>query len=183
MLNEIKLKNIIVSYEIEKRKVKHPRMEFKTGYLRLILPENYFYHEELLIENQDWILKQYDLINLSKNYELNLNRTESELKRYIFILINKYCSLYDLTINTISYRKMKKRWGSCDSKNNLKFNKNLKYLPTHLIDYVVFHEITHLKELNHGKNFYNHIKRKYPNYKKLDEELTIAWFAINVNSS
>ena len=75
---------------------------------------------------------------------------------------------------------MKKRWGSCDTKNNLKFNKNLKYLPNHLIEYVVFHEITHLKEFNHNKNFYNHIEKRYPNYKKLDDELTIAWFAINI---
>lgn len=180
MLKEIKLKNTIIRYEIEKRQVKYPRMEFKTGYLKLILPKNYHYSDDLLIKNQNWILKHNNFINLSKNYNLDFNRTETELKEYITNLISNYCELYDLNINNVSYRKMKKRWGSCDAKNNLKFNKNLKYLPNYLIEYVVFHEITHLKEFNHNKNFYNHIEKRYPNYKKLDDELTIAWFAINI---
>lgn len=180
MLNKIKLKDTVIRYEIEKRQIKHPRMEFKTGYLKLILPKNYNYSDELLIKNQDWILKQNDLVNQSKDYKLDYNRDESKLKEFISNLIHEYKKLYDLDINNILYRKMKRKWGSCDNKNNLKFNKNLKYLPDYLIEYVVFHEITHLTEFNHNKNFYYHIQKKYPNYKDLDEELTIAWFAINL---
>lgn len=180
MLKKIKLQGNVINYEIEKRQIKHPRMEFKTGYLKVILPKNYHYSDDLLIKNQEWILKQNNFVTLSKNYKLNFNRTELELKEYILNLISNYRRLYDFDINNLSFRKMKKRWGSCDSNNNLKFNKNLKYLPNHLIEYVVFHEITHLKELNHSKNFYYYIKKRYPNYKKLDDELTIAWFAINI---
>ncbi len=180
MLKEILLKDTLIKYKIERRLIKHPRMEFKTGYLKLILPMGCSDFHDLLIKNQNWILKQNNLINLSKTYELNYERTELELQEYISSLINDYDKLYDLNINTISYRKMKKRWGSCDIKHNLKFNKNLKYLPSYLIEYVVFHEIIHLKEFNHNKNFYNYIKNRYPNYKQLDDELTVYWFTINI---
>ena len=85
----------------------------------------------------------------------------------------------ELVPGEIKFRKMKKRWGSCDNKGNLKFNTRMKYLPDKLIEYVVFHEMGHLLEFGHNHNFYDIIFAEYPEYKKLDLELSMYWFAIN----
>jgi len=93
-------------------------------------------------------------------------------------LVEFYSSSMQLTPGNISFRQMKKRWGSCDSEGNLKFNTRLRYLPEDLIDYVVFHELAHLLEFAHNRDFWQIIRLKFPDYKKKDQELSIYWFAI-----
>jgi predicted metal-dependent hydrolase len=55
-------------------------------------------------------------------------------------------------------------------------------LPENLIEYVVFHEIAHLVELNHSKKFWNIISSKFQDYKNLENELSVYWFAIKDTS-
>ena len=73
---------------------------------------------------------------------------------------------------------MKSRWGSCSSRKNISINVYLKYLPEKLIEYVIFHEMAHLVELNHSKKFWNIINSKFPDYKSLENELSVYWFAV-----
>jgi predicted metal-dependent hydrolase len=76
---------------------------------------------------------------------------------------------------------MKSKWGSCSSKKNMNFNKLLKYLPDDLIQYVVFHEMTHLKEKKHGKEFWDIISINFKNYQEKENELMDYWFLIQEN--
>jgi predicted metal-dependent hydrolase len=73
---------------------------------------------------------------------------------------------------------MKSRWGSCSSDGNLNFNIYLKYLPQTLIEYIVFHETTHLIEMSHNKKFWNIISTEYPDYKEKEDELFIYWLRV-----
>lgn len=54
----------------------------------------------------------------------------------------------------LSIRKSSSRWGSCSSKGNISLSLFLMILPTHLQDYVMQHELTHLLEMNHGPRFW-----------------------------
>jgi len=65
----------------------------------------------------------------------------------------------------------RKRWGSCSVKGNLNFTWRLIMAPLQVIDYVVVHELVHIKEKNHSKNFWNHVSSYLPDYKQKRKEL------------
>lgn len=73
--------------------------------------------------------------------------------------------------NNISIGSSRTRWGSCDARRNLRFHYKLALLPTHLADYVIAHELTHLVELNHGPNFWRVLENILPNARLHRKEL------------
>lgn len=66
----------------------------------------------------------------------------------------------------ISIRDQRTRWGSCSSRGNLAFNWRLVMTPPHVLQYVVVHELAHMFELNHSKDFWDIVAKYFPDYKK-----------------
>ncbi|MFT3802531.1 MAG: SprT family zinc-dependent metalloprotease [Burkholderiaceae bacterium] len=58
------------------------------------------------------------------------------------------------------------RWGSCGPDGAIRLNWRLMFFPPHIIDYVVAHELAHLKELNHSRRFWDVVGQIYPDYSK-----------------
>ncbi len=71
----------------------------------------------------------------------------------------------------ISFRKAKSRWGSCSSRNTLSFNIYTMMLPAHLIDYIIIHELSHIKHKNHGESFWDLVGQYAPDWKSHRKEL------------
>lgn len=72
----------------------------------------------------------------------------------------------------LKFRKMRTRWGVCHyTKNKVVLNKVLIHLPWHLIDYVIYHELTHFKVPNHSKAFYQELEKICPNHRKLKTQV------------
>lgn len=180
--NTLKINEITIEYKILHRRVKYPRLEIKTDILYVILPESQDNAQELIKKHQSWLYKKISHIResqkKSKNIELNLKRSDEELKELICSLVKKISLKLDVKAKKVKYRRMKSRWGSCNSYGNLNFNIYLKYLPQTLIEYIVFHETAHLIELNHNKKFWNIISTEFPDYKEKEEELLIYWFSV-----
>lgn len=88
--------------------------------------------------------------------------------------VSYYADIMGVSYNRITIRDQKTRWGSCSSKGNLNFNFRLYYMPQHLMDYVIVHELSHRRHMDHSKEFWNEVARFYPEYKKCVEELRIA---------
>ncbi len=65
------------------------------------------------------------------------------------------------------------RWGSCNSKREIRLNWRLLQAPPHLINYVVCHELAHLKEMNHSAKFWAVVASIYPDYKSAEKELKL----------
>ena len=63
------------------------------------------------------------------------------------------------------------RWGSCNSKKQIRLNWRLLQAPPHIINYVVCHELAHIKEMNHSAKFWATVANIYPNYKAAEKEL------------
>lgn len=78
---------------------------------------------------------------------------------------------YNFTWNRVAIRNQRRCWGSCSAKKNLNFNYKLQFLPPHLADYIIVHELCHLAEMNHGKNFWDLVAQQLPHYKDLLLEL------------
>ena len=82
-----------------------------------------------------------------------------------------WARVYGITFGKISIRKQKTRWGSCSTAGNLNFNYRLSFLPVTLMDYVVVHELCHIREHNHSPAFWALVGQAYPNWKALRKEL------------
>lgn len=171
-----------IDYSVVRRQIKYPRLELKTGSLILVVPAGFKDPEKLIDEHEDWIYEKISVIKesqeRSKGKNLNLERNEDELRAFLIYKIDIYARELNVNPKTVTLRKMKSKWGSCSPKKNMNFNKILKYLPEELIQYVVFHEMTHLKEKKHGKEFWDIISRKFDDYEEKEKELMDYWFLI-----
>ena len=63
-------------------------------------------------------------------------------------------------------KDLSSKWGSCSSLQNINLNWQLIFLEESLIDYVIIHELMHLREMNHSPRFWNWVGKYYPDYKK-----------------
>jgi predicted metal-dependent hydrolase len=83
---------------------------------------------------------------------------------------------YGYKVGRVSIRNTKSRWGSCSKQGNLNFNYKILFLPPHIADYIIVHELCHIKEFNHSPNFWNLVAELVPNHKDIREELKqTAW--------
>lgn len=74
-------------------------------------------------------------------------------------------NLMQIDYSSLSLNNNKTRWGSCDINRNIKLNFRLIMLPHKCVDYVIIHELAHIVEFNHSKDFYKIISLVMPNYK------------------
>jgi predicted metal-dependent hydrolase len=78
---------------------------------------------------------------------------------------------YKSVFNRISIKNQKSRWGSCSKKGNLNFNYKIALLPPELADYIIVHELCHLKEFNHSPKFWKLVEMEMSNYRALRNQL------------
>jgi predicted metal-dependent hydrolase len=81
-------------------------------------------------------------------------------------LIEKYKKQYRFNVAQVRITSARTRWGSCSGKNNLNFTYRLSMAPLNVIDYVVVHELAHLKVRNHSKAFWEAVGAIKPDYQK-----------------
>lgn len=73
---------------------------------------------------------------------------------YLTEKANQYSDYFGVEYSKIELKKVSSIWGSCSAKNVLSFNRKLIMAPTEIIDYVVIHEVAHLRERNHSSRFW-----------------------------
>jgi predicted metal-dependent hydrolase len=79
---------------------------------------------------------------------------------------DKLSARFGLAYNRLTIRGQKSRWGSCSRKGNLSFNWKLMMTPEPVIDYVITHELLHLKEMNHTKKFWELVSKHCPHWRE-----------------
>lgn len=125
--------------------------------------------ESFVLSHIAWIQKR-----LSENNTTPLNRElgkeeEKQLREnarvYLKERLEYFSKLMGLKYTGLKITSAKHRYGSCNPKNSICFSYRLMLYPKEAIDYVVVHELAHIKEKNHGKNFYAIIEKYMPDYK------------------
>lgn len=89
----------------------------------------------------------------------------------IYARLEHYNQRYQYEYKRVAIRNQRRCWGSCSSLKNLNFNYKILFLPPHLQDYIVVHELCHLAEMNHGRNFWDLVALEIPEYQKCVQEL------------
>lgn len=160
--------------QIKKSKRKSVSIEIKpdlTVIVRapLFLSDNTI--KKLVAQKNDWIDKKIKQIE-NKNSVLLPTFSEKEIKllrEKTRVLITPkaeyYAKILGVSFNKLSVKKQRSVWGSCSAKQNINFNLLLCLCPDNVVDYIVVHELCHLKELNHSKKFWYEVEKILPDYK------------------
>ena len=82
-----------------------------------------------------------------------------------------YASHLGITVPTLGLSAARTRWGSCSLRSGIRLNWRLIHFPLHIIDYVVAHELAHVREMNHSPRFWAIVGQLYPEYKAAKIEL------------
>ncbi len=133
--------------------------------------------EEFISDKKERILSKLKAFNsMSRGYvPSNSSEKYHEFKDKAFQVASKriayFNKIYNYSFNRITIRNQKTRWGSCSKKRNLNFNYKIALLPTELSDYIIVHELCHLKEFNHSKKFWELIAITIPDYLDLRKRM------------
>ncbi len=126
--------------------------------------------EEFINDKKGWVLSKLKAFNNINRDYVSSNSSEKyrEFKDKAFEIaserITYFNKTYNYSFNKVTIKNQKTRWGSCSKKRNLNFNYKIALLPTVLSDYIIVHELCHLKEFNHSKKFWELVAITIPNY-------------------
>ena len=133
--------------------------------------------EKFVSEHEEWAEKAKEKVSAAiKNRPpeptcAEINELKQKAREIIPDRVAYYSELTNLKPTAIKITSAKKRFGSCSGKNSLCFSYLLMRYPQKAIDYVVLHEIAHIKHKNHSKQFYSFIEKYMPDYKEREKML------------
>ena len=95
-----------------------------------------------------------------------------QAKNIISFKVNFYSKIMNVTPKALKINSASTRWGSCSGKKSLNFSWKIIFAKDEIIDYLVVHELAHIKQLNHSEKFWDEVKKVIPDYNNRRKELT-----------
>ena len=126
--------------------------------------------ERFVSEHADWISSHTErqkrrLQNHPEPDEARKKELIAMARSYLPGAVARYADIMGLYPAGITITSARTRFGSCSSKGRISFSWRLMQYPTEAVDYVVVHELAHLRHMDHGKEFYALIEKHMPDYK------------------
>lgn len=97
-----------------------------------------------------------------KKTNTSYNLHKETARTVIHERLEYFNTFYKLSYNRVAIRDQRRCWGSCSSKGNLNFSYKLLFLPPCLRDYIIVHELSHLRVLNHSADFWKVVSERLP---------------------
>lgn len=116
----------------------------------------------------------------SKQLTLLTDFIKGYLREYCTERADFFADKLNAAVNNVSVKHLRSRWGSCDSKGRLLFNLQLATAPLEVIDYVVAHEVAHLKVMDHSQQFWQLVGTIYPDYKSAENWLKENGYKLDI---
>lgn len=184
MKKKITLKSEKIEYEIRKhRRAKRLKMTIYCGGTFVVTVPwrmNLANVERFIKENSQWVLEKLKTMKKMRENSIFVKNNPEEYlelkeaaRKFVLERLGKLNKYYNFKYKKIAIRNQKTRWGSCSSQGNLNFNYKILLLPQTHADYILVHELCHLKEFNHSRRFWNLVAQTIPNYQKIIEDLRI----------
>jgi predicted metal-dependent hydrolase len=118
-----------------------------------------------------WVADKTDAPSVKRSVEgWYRKRARETLGRYVEKCY-RIASRHGVPEPNLVIRRMTRRWGSCSPSGRITLNLKLVCVPVHCIEYVIMHEICHLKQSNHSKAFYSLLTRCLPDWRRRKETL------------
>ena len=181
MKKQIILQNKKVAYTLRKSK-KARRMRiavYCNGSIVVTMPHNLqeTIVEKFIREKAQWLLSKISYFKQFKGRQVTRYSRKDYLnyrdKAQILVeeRIKCFNKKYGFHYNKINVKNQKTCWGSCSKKRNLNFNYKILFLPEKARDYIIVHELCHLKELNHSRNFWGLVAKTFSEWVEIKKEL------------
>lgn len=141
---DFRLENEWILFHFEKGSVREAVLRQEGRKITVTLPQDRNYMDT---RNQEWL----KLILT----EVLRKRAQQELP----LRLDTFAKQYGICYHRVTIKNVIRRWGSCSSLGNVNLSLWLMLAPVHLVDYVIKHELAHLKEMNHGPRFWAEVDR------------------------
>ena len=146
----------------------------RIGQVCVTLPDSVKKEDALdfVFSKKNWIQQSKKKIEEKKVLKLKAN--DLELKKFwqrTQIITKELSQKNNLSYNKLVFKTLKSRWGSCSVDNIICLNNMLYYLPRHLVEYVILHELVHTKIKNHSQDFWKNLEEICKNAKLYRKEL------------
>ena len=167
---------------VKSRRSKHVRIRVRQdGTVRVSAPHRLSSRmiDTFIIEKTNWILSSIEYFSRSPqkvSYIRKGSRDEymkhkDEALEKVTVRLRHFSLIYGIVYRRVSIRNQRTRWGSCSRSGNLNFNYKVCFLPPAVLDYIVVHELCHIKEFNHSKKFWQEVGKTLPDYVELRKKL------------
>ena len=145
-----------------------------------------FLVRQFVNSKKDWIEEKVEyfkkLEQMQPGFSMRSRMTQKDKKKeYVenkdkaLVLVHKrleyFNQHYNFVYKNVTIRNQKTRWGSCSKRGNLNFNYKIALVPPELQDYIVIHELCHLKEHNHSRNFWALVEQKCTDWRECKARL------------
>ena len=132
--------------------------------------------ERFLDSQKDWIKNKLSKLKDNKSTlpsggVTHYKKHKEQARALVNNRLEYFNQFYGFEYNRISIRNQKTRWGSCSRKKNLNFNYKIIFLTQEQADYIIVHELCHLKEMNHSKSFWLLVLKEILDYKEIRKML------------
>ena len=179
--NKGMMKMKIGEYNVEVRRSKRKSAAIKITadmqivvFVPLYVSDNEI--ERMVISKSKWIdehmLKVQSTIDERSKLEKitfeQIKELADQAVEYIPKRVKYYAEKENFVYNKITIKNLVSRWGSCSTKGNLNFNCLLMLMPDYVIDYIVVHELCHLREMNHSEKFWAEVEKIMPDYQRAE---------------
>lgn len=179
--NKGMMKMKIGEYNVEVRRSKRKSAAIKITadmqivvFVPLYVSDNEI--ERMVISKSKWIdehmLKVQSTIDERSKLEKitfeQIKELADQAVEYIPKRVKYYAEKENFVYNKITIKNLVSRWGSCSTKGNLNFNCLLMLTPDYVIDYIVVHELCHLREMNHSEKFWAEVEKIMPDYQRAE---------------
>lgn len=178
MQQSILLRNQIVIYDLQYKKVKNINLRIKHNGEICVSANKRVSQKvvnEFLLSKEDFIIRALEKCKNKSDVLPKIYFCEDEIQNIILDLCEKVYPKFEkqgVKYPKIKFRKMVSRWGSCHTiKGILTFNTFLMYAPIECIEYVVLHEFTHFLQANHSDKFYKELEKVCPDWKTRKRKL------------
>lgn len=164
-----------LTYQLRKRRGgRHLWLRISAdGAVLLTLPQRLAKSEadKFVQSKAGWIQKHLERVKHLRPQRISKEESMTKYRHYkgyaralALERLAHFNDFYRLAHGKISVRNQSSRWGSCSRENNLSFNYRIALLPRELADYIIVHELCHVREHSHQTRFWKLVAQTMPNY-------------------
>ena len=162
-------------------RAKHVNISVKpTKKVRVVVPVGVTFERahKFAKQKEHWIEKQIiKFMNSSATPIVDTFAAECFIleEKYLVNRVESLAKKHGFEYSQLKFRVMKTRWGSCSAKNNINLNMLITYLPKHLQDYIILHELVHTRIKNHSHHFWKVLDTIVGDAKGMHKELKLNY--------